>query len=356
MQLTNVTVKEAFAACVNNKNIILDVRTVAQYVQGAATGAVCMEFSDLNELALTKLSKEINYYIMCQRGKVSVQAISQLRKLGFNNLYHIDAGYDEWLKQKLPTEIPTETPKANTHDLRYLRHHQLPGFGRIAQNKLQKAHILQIGAGGLGSSCGLYLAAAGVGQITIIDDDVVQLSNLQRQIIHTTDSINTLKVASAKQQLLSLNPEITINAIAARLDKNNVDKLVENADIIIDGSDNLSTRYMVNDSCIKYHKPLVYAALYQYEAQISVFNLQQPDAPCLRCLFPQTKGFEPDNCSTAGVLGVVPGLAGIMQASEAIKLITKVGEVLTGKLLICDLLDNSFRTIKYAKANSCPKH
>jgi len=215
---------------------------------------------------------------------------------------------------------------------------------------------LLIGAGGLGSSSALYLAAAGVGKITIIDDDVVSLSNLQRQILHTTDSIGSLKVDSAKHQLAALNPEIKIKTLAKRLNQDNADDLISQADIIIDGSDNLETRYLVNDLCLKYKKPLVYAAVYQYEAQISTFDFRTKDSPCLRCLFPKTKGFEPANCSTEGVLGVVPGLAGVMQATEALKLITGVGEVLTQKLLVIDLLGNSFRSIKYSVDVQCKKH
>jgi molybdopterin/thiamine biosynthesis adenylyltransferase len=213
-----------------------------------------------------------------------------------------------------------------------------------------------IGAGGLGSSSAQYLVAAGVGQLTIIDDDSVELSNLQRQVIHSTKSIGMFKVESAYQQLNALNPEIKINALATRLNQDNVDQLIKNCDLVIDGSDNLTTRYLVNDACLQYKKPLVYAAVYQYEAQISVFTFKDSNSPCLRCLFPETTGFEPDNCSTVGVLGVVPGLAGIIQASEAIKIMSNVGEVLDSKLLICDLLDNSFRTIKYKKDPHCYLH
>ena len=353
MNLTNVTVFQAFQACSDDlRNIILDVRTVTECSQGIAKGSDCLELSDIDSLALDKLSLDVNYYVICQSGQRSLTAIEKLTELGFKNLYHVNEGYKEWLKQKLPIDIPL----VNKQDLRYNRHYQLQGFGRIAQEKLKNAHVLLIGAGGLGSSCALYLAAAGIGQITIIDDDIVQLSNLQRQIIHTTASVDTLKVESAQKQLSALNPEITINALAKRLDENNVDELINNVDLVIDGSDNLTTRYLVNDICLKHHKPLIYAAVYQYEAQVSVFNFRKPDAPCLSCLFPQTAGFEPDNCSTVGVLGVVPGMAGVMQASEAIKLITDVGQILEGQLLVFDLLDNSFRTIKYVKDNNCLNH
>lgn len=347
-----VSVDEAFNACGNAEAYILDVRTAAECVQGVAKGAICLELNDIKQKALSQLSKNKTYYVMCLSGKRSQQAIEILMQLGFVNLKHIDQGYQQWQIKGLPIE----KTNINQHDIRYNRHHQLQGFGRKGQEKLSAAHVLMIGAGGLGSSAALYLAAAGIGQLTIIDDDKVELSNLQRQIIHSTNSIGTHKVESASQQLQALNPDIKINTLVARLDESNANELIRNSDLVIDGSDNLTTRYLVNDICLKYKKPLVYAAVYQYEAQISVFTFNENQSPCLRCLFPKATGFEPENCSTVGVLGVVPGLAGIIQASEAIKIIANVGQVLDSQLLICDLLDNSFRTIKYKYNSDCSFH
>jgi len=347
------SVKKAFQKCHNNKNhIILDVRTADEWALGIPQAAYCLTLNDLIDKAEEELSKNHHYYVMCQTHVRSTQAIIQLKKMGFTNLYHLAEGYKGWFENDLPREIP----HLDNKDIRFQRHHQLKGFGRKAQEKLSNAHILLIGAGGLGSSSALYLAAAGVGQITIVDDDKVSLSNLQRQIIHTTDRIDQLKVDSAKKQLTAINPDITINTLAKRLDIHNALQLIEKADVVIDGSDNLKTRYIVNDFCLKLRKPLVYAAVYQYEAQISVFDFTQAGAPCLRCLFPQTDGFEPANCSTEGVLGVVPGMAGVLQATEAIKLITNVGESLSAKLLVIDLLDNHFKTMKYFKDNQCTHH
>ena len=348
----NVEVKQAQQACLSRECQILDVRTSAEWADGVAVGAFCLSLMDINALAADQLSKQRCYYVMCQTGQRSLQAIKQLQKLGFSHLFHVYQGYQEWHKQQLPTE----KPQLNENDLRYQRHHQLQGFGRSGQQQLLNAHVLIIGAGGLGSASALYLAAAGVGQLTIIDDDVVQLSNLQRQIIHSTASIDTLKVDSAKTRLLALNPTIKINTIVARIDQTNVARLVNAVDIVIDGSDNLDTRYLVNDNCKKHHTPLVYAAVYQYEAQLTTFDFRRDQAPCLRCLFPQTQGFEPENCSTVGVLGVVPGLAGIIQATEAIKIITGIGETLAGQLQLVDLLDNKFKTIKYNTDENCPLH
>lgn len=352
MKVRNVTVQNAFQACDNNStHIILDVRTAIECAQGIAKGALCIELSALQE-QLQQLDKDKHYYVMCQTGIRSASAIQQMMAQGFENLSHIQAGFTDWQAQNLPTEVPS----INEEDLRYSRHHQLQGFGKSGQEKLKKAHVLLIGAGGLGSSCGLYLAAAGVGEITLIDDDKVELSNLQRQIIHSTDTIGKTKVSSAAHTVSKLNPHIKINTIAQRLNSDNCAQLIESVDVVIDGSDNLQTRYLVNDSCLKYRKPLVYAAVYQYEAQVSVFDFRKKDSPCLRCLFPQTQGFEPENCSTVGVLGVVPGLAGVIQATEAIKIITNIGEVLSHKLLIINLLDDSFRTIKYKKDQYCKVH
>lgn len=348
-----VTTKQAHQNCLNNEqSAILDVRTATEWYRGIPKGAVCLELSDINELAKSKLSKEQTYYVICQTSQRSALAIEQLKELGFIHLFHVSDGFQSWVNQDLPIEIPD----IGKTELRYQRHHQLKGFGRKAQDKLNNAHVLLIGAGGLGSSSALYLVAAGVGKITIVDDDVVSLSNLQRQILHTTDAIGTLKVDSAQKQLTALNPEIKINTVAGRLNQDNVEDLISQVDVVIDGSDNLETRYLVNDMCLQLKKPLVYAAVYQYEAQISTFDFRKKDSTCLRCLFPQTKGFEPANCSTEGVLGVVPGITGIWQASEAIKLITNIGETLISKLLIVDLLDNGFRTIKYSKDRNCTVH
>ncbi len=345
-----LAVKQAYQTCHNSEhNILLDVRTASEWKKGIPQGALCLELSDINDLAQSKMSKEQCYYVICQTSQRSALAIERLKTLGFVNLFHVVEGYQEWLKQDFPIEIPN----IDKTEVRYQRHHQLKGFGRKAQDKLTKAHVLLIGAGGLGSSSALYLAAAGIGQITIVDDDRVSLSNLQRQILHNTDSIGSLKVDSATKQLSALNPEIKIHGIAQRLNPNNAPELIANVDIVIDGSDNLKTRYLVNDLCIQFKKPLVYAAVYQYEAQITTFDFTNKHSPCLRCLFPQTEGFEPDNCSTEGVLGVVPGIAGVWQATETIKLITGVGETLCSKLLIIDLIDNSFRTIKYFRIKSC---
>ncbi len=353
MKTPSVTVKQAFKDCQDSqKYTLIDIRNATERQDGTPKNSIAIAADNLLHYAKDTFKKNHTYYIICQKGVSSLAAVNLLIANGMTNAINVDKGFEHWQECQLPVAQAT----VSAHDLRYSRHHQLQGFGKEAQDKLTKAHVLLIGAGGLSSSCALYLAATGVGTLSIIDDDVVQLSNLQRQIIHTTASIDALKVDSAKSRMQAINPEITIHAIAKKLTETNAQQLIAKADVIIDGTDNLKTRYLVNDICVKLKKPLIYAAVYQYEAQISVFDLRLESSPCLRCLFPYTKGFEPENCSTQGVLGVVPGLAGILQASEAIKLITHVGQTLQSTLLICNLLDNSFRTIQYKKDSNCTLH
>jgi len=348
----NVSVHQAHKSSKKKNHKILDVRTSSEWLEGIPQNAICLDINDLESTASKKLSKSITYYVICRSGRRSEIAINKLINLGFRLIYHINKGYQAWLKAQLPIDYP----KVTDNDVRYARHHQLSGFGRQAQNKLLDSHVLLIGSGGLGSSAAMYLVAAGVGQLTIIDPDVVELSNLQRQIIHENESIGSLKVNSAKKRLIGLNPNIKVNAIAEKIHDDNAYDLIKSADVVIDGSDNLKTRYLINKVCLSLSKPLVYAAVYQYESQLSVFDFRDKNSACLCCLFPETKGFEPANCSTEGVLGVVPGLAGIMQASETIKLITNVGEILQNRLLIMDLSDNSSRQIKYSKSPQCKLH
>lgn len=352
MNLIDVTVESTYSDCLNKENILLDVRTPTEWKEGIPQNALCLELSELQHKAGQLLSKDVNYYVMCRSGNRSRQAIEILTNLGFSRLLHVYQGFIGWRKENLPVEYP----HIEEDKVRYARHYQLRGFGKQAQQRLKQSHVLMIGAGGLGSSSALYLAASGIGEMTIVDDDVVELSNLQRQVIHSVSSIGSLKVESAQNRLNGLNPTIKINPVSQRLNAENAESLIRNCDVVIDGSDNLNTRYLVNDMCLKYKKPLVYSAVYEYEAQITSFDFRELDSPCLRCLFPQTEGFEPENCSELGVLGVVPGLAGIMQATEAIKLITGTGETLQNQLLTIDLLTTDFRKISFKKLDKCNKH
>jgi molybdopterin/thiamine biosynthesis adenylyltransferase/rhodanese-related sulfurtransferase len=236
---------------------------------------------------------------------------------------------------------------------RYHRQLILPDIGEAGQRKLARARVLLVGAGGLGSPAALYLAAAGVGHMGIIDEDVVDLSNLHRQVLHGTRDIGRSKVASAEEKLRDLNPHVEIAAIHARLSSSNALELLRGYDIIVDGSDNFPTRYLVNDACVLLGIPCVHASISRFDGQASVFAAT--DGPCYRCIFPEppAPGTVP-NCAEGGVFGALPGLLGSIQATETIKLITGIGESLVGRLLLVDALRMRFRTIELARDPACP--
>ena len=232
---------------------------------------------------------------------------------------------------------------------RFSRHLSLPEVGEEGQKLLSKSSVLIVGAGGLGSPAALYLAAAGVGRIGIVDADRVELSNLQRQILYATADIGKPKVVAAESRLSSLNPECVVESHPVRLDASNARELISNYDLVIDGSDNFATRYLVSDACVLAGKPDVYGAVFKFDAQVSVFG---GEAPCYRCLYPAAPQSSP-NCSEAGVLGVLPGMIGTLQATEVLKLILNIGTPLRGRLLVVDALDMEFRTLKLARRTNC---
>ena len=238
---------------------------------------------------------------------------------------------------------------------RYARHILLPEVGGVGQARLRSARVLIVGAGGLGCPLLLYLAAAGVGTIGLVDDDRVELSNLQRQVAHTTSAVGTLKVASAAQAARAINPHVTVEEHAVRLNQGNVDALVGAYDLVCDGCDNFATRFVVADACVAARRTLVSAAVLRFEAQVSVFKPHAgPDLPCYRCLYPEPP--PPDevaSCAEAGVLGAVTGVAGTLQATEALKEILDIGETLAGRLLIWDALATRFRVISVPRDPAC---
>jgi molybdopterin/thiamine biosynthesis adenylyltransferase len=239
---------------------------------------------------------------------------------------------------------------------RYSRHLRLPEVGLEGQRRLEAARVLLVGAGGLGSPAAYYLAAAGVGTLRLADDDVVDRSNLQRQILHTDARIGMSKVASATAALSALNPRARIEGVAERITGANVERLLDGVDVVIDGADNFPARYLLNDACVKLGKPLVYGAVHRFEGQVSVFDAGRGRgaAPCYRCLFPEPPPPEAaPNCSEAGVLGVLPGVIGMLQATEAIKLLLDIGEPLRGRLLHFDALAMRFRETRLASDPDC---
>lgn len=236
---------------------------------------------------------------------------------------------------------------------RYSRHIILPEVGGVGQQKMLEARVLLLGAGGLGSPAALYLAAAGIGNLGIVDFDHVDLSNLQRQIIHSTERIGMLKTESAKKTIQALNPDVTVTLYNEKVDSSNVMQLIENYDYVVDGSDNFPTRYLVNDACVMKNKTLIHGSIYRFEGQVTVFK--SSDGPCYRCLYPEPPppGMVP-NCQEGGVLGVLAGVIGNLQVVETLKLILGIGKPLIGRLLIYDALNTEFRTLKLRKDAKCP--
>ncbi len=257
-------------------------------------------------------------------------------------------------ESRVRPDAPAELTDEQFH--RYARHLILDEIGEAGQAKLLAARVLIVGAGGLGSPLLLYLAAAGIGRLGIVDDDTVELSNLQRQVIHTTDRLGASKVASAAQSLRALDPAIGLDLHAERLDESNVDRLIAGYDIVADGSDNFATRYLVNDACVRARKIFVSGALLRFEGQISTFKPHEgPDHPCYRCLFPEPPppGSTP-RCEEAGILGAVAGVVGTLQATEVLKEVLGLGNSLSGTLLLYDALDTGFYRVRVPRDPACP--
>lgn len=254
----------------------------------------------------------------------------------------------------LATSGGLDTDRLSNDEIRrYVRHITLPGVGRAGQLRLKRAKVLIIGTGGLGSPVCLYLAAAGVGTLGLIDFDIVESSSLQRQIVHGNSTLGMLKVESAKQRLQDLNADIQIDTYAAALDADNAGHLIGQYHLVVDGTDNFASRYLVNDTCARLGKPLVYGAIYRFEGQMSVFNHRA--GPCYRCLFPQSPPPElAPNCSAGGVIGVLPGVVGLIQATEALKVILDIGESLAGRLMRFDALTMKFSEVRFSRRSDCP--
>lgn len=238
--------------------------------------------------------------------------------------------------------------------LRYSRHILLPQIGIEGQERLLAAHALVIGAGGLGSPVSLYLASAGVGTLTVCDGDTVDLTNLQRQIAHTTHSLGTNKAVSIQRALAAINPETRVAAVPERQEGAELEHLISQADIVLDASDNFATRHAVNRACVQHKKPLVSGAAVRFDGQVTVFDFSRPNSPCYHCLFPEEADHDEERCATLGVFAPLVGIIGSVQAAEALKLLAGMGESLTGRLLLLDGLRMEWRSIKLAKDPACP--
>jgi sulfur-carrier protein adenylyltransferase/sulfurtransferase len=290
--------------------------------------------------------------IYCAAGARSLRAARQLASLGYREVVSVTGGIVRWKAESRPWQLPERTTAA-APDPRYSRQLVMPEVGPAGQAKLAQAKVLFIGAGGLGSPGLLYLAASGVGTLGIVDFDVVDLSNLQRQVVHTSDRIGRKKTESAAATIRALNPEVKVVAHDEMLGEDNVERLIGGYDVVLDGTDTLETRYTLNDTAVRARIPVVHASVFRFEGQLTVFAPFV--GPCYRCLYPTLPPPElAPGCSVAGVLGVVPGTMGLLQATEALKLILGIGDPLIGRLLIYDALDSTFQELRLQRDPACP--
>jgi sulfur-carrier protein adenylyltransferase/sulfurtransferase len=333
--------------------LLIDVRERGESLLGHADGALLLAKSVLQREP-NQLPSADRIILICQSG---VRSAALLPSLNASHptmaFYSVMGGSNAWQQAGLPWQAPTDF--ASDEITRYSRQMILPEFGFVAQRKLRSARVLLVGAGGLGSPAALYLAAAGVGELWIADGDQVELSNLHRQVLHRHAQIGMAKTASAKMQLEALNPHVRVQCLPA-IDIDNVDQVLSAVDVVLDGSDNFQTRCLVADAAVKNGKPYVYGAVLRFDGQLSVFHPQDadPNTPCYRCLFAEPPDADSaPNCAEAGVLGVLPGVIGTLQAGEVLKLITGIGQVLNGALLLFDALTLRFRHIKLPRDVNC---
>lgn len=335
--------------------LMLDVREAHEWAEGSPSGAIKLARSQLEfevERAVPDVDQEI--LLLCAAGSRALLCAEALGRLGYRHLQVVDGGFRAWQAAGLPIAVPDSIDAL--WQRRYARQMVLPEIALEGQLRLRQSRVLLIGAGGLGSPVALYLAAAGVGRLRVVDDDKVDLSNLQRQVLHTTARVGRPKVQSAAETLSALNPDLQIEPVEERVNSGNIDALLAGCQVIVDGSDNLPTRYLLSDAAVKHGLPLVYGAVERFNGQVSVFHpgSARGQAPCYRCLFPEPPA--PDqapNCAEVGVLGVVPGIVGLLQANETLKLLLGIGQPLIGRLLLIDALGMHFRELKLPADSQC---
>lgn len=338
--------------------ILVDVREAHERASGYAEHALGIAKDALEADPRANLpDTHAEILLICQSGARSLRAAQSLLNAGYARVASVEGGTTRWIAEGLPLTVPEQSDEERDFHDRYSRHLRLPEVGEAGQRKLQAARVAMIGAGGLGSPAAFYLAAAGIGTLVLADDDVVDRSNLQRQILHTEERIGVSKVESARIALAALNPRVKVETFAERITSDNVERLIGAADVVFDGADNFPVRYLLNDACVKLAKPLVYGAIHRFEGQVSVFDAgrHRGACPCYRCLFPEPPPPEAaPNCAEAGVLGVLPGVIGLVQATEVIKLILGLGESLAGRLLHFDALGMRFRETRLRPDPDCP--
>ena len=335
----------------DNGFTLLDVREADEWEQGHLNKAIFLPRGFL-EVKADKMLADKNEPIVvyCAGGTRSAFAAKTLQDLGYSRVYSMRGGFTEWKNNGLPFVTPEKVGKDKM--ARYSRHLRIPEVGEQGQLKLLKSKVLLVGAGGLGSPAGVYLAASGVGTIGLVDYDVVDESNLQRQILHWTSSVGMPKVDSARRTLFEVNPDVKVRSHAVHLDASNILDIMADYDVIVSGSDNFTTAYMVNDAAVMLKKPVAYGSILRFDGQASTFIPYE--GPCYRCIWPEPTPQElAPSCDEAGVLGVLPGVIGLIQATEAIKLLLNIGTTLNGHLLLYDALEMSFRKFKLRRDPKC---
>jgi len=353
-EIKEISPQEAHQKVKSNSSVtLIDVREPEEWDGGVVPGALTIP-RGLLELQIEDdvPSRDREIIVYCAGGVRSALAAKALHQLGYKNVASMTGGFNGWKNKALP--IQQKKGLTAEQSARYARHIILPEVREEGQLKLLDAKVLMIGAGGLGCPSALYLAAAGVGTIGIVDYDSVDLSNLQRQILHSEQEVGKPKVDSATRRLKGINSDVQVNAITERLSRDNVMKLVADYDIVVNGCDNFPTRYLINDACVFAKKPLVDGSIFRFEGQVTVFHASA-GGPCYRCLYPEPP--PPDmapSCAEGGVFGVLPGIIGVIQAVEAIKMILDVGETLVGRLLMYDALTEKFREMKIRRDPGCP--
>jgi molybdopterin/thiamine biosynthesis adenylyltransferase/rhodanese-related sulfurtransferase len=352
-QVPEVTVPEAAEGIARpEKPRVIDVREKSEWDEGHLPGATHIPRGYLEQrIEGVVPDKSTPILLYCAGGTRSLFAAQTLNQMGYGDVQSLKGGFTAW-KDSGQRHVVPRTLNAQQMS-RYSRHVLIPEVGEEGQLRLLDASVLLLGAGGLGSPAALYLAAAGVGRLGIVDADVVDESNLQRQIIHTTDRVGTPKVESARQTIHALNPDITVVGHETRLGPDNAEEIAAQYDVILDGSDNFDTMYLLNEIAVRLDKPLISSSILGFDGQIT--TIQPFDGPCYRCIYPEPPPASmAPSCSEVGVLGVLPGIMGLLQATEAIKLILDIGEPLVGRLLLFDALSTEFTELKLRRNPDCP--
>ncbi|WP_430390933.1 molybdopterin-synthase adenylyltransferase MoeB [Dyella sp. 20L07] len=333
--------------------LLIDVREDGERAAGTPVGALGLSRGFLElRIEQAEPNRQRAVIALCGSGQRSLLAAEALLRLGYHNVTSVAGGYNRWKAEGLP--VATGALDADAAE-RYSRQLRLPQVGEAGQAKLAEARVAILGAGGLGAPAALYLAAAGVGHITLIDDDKVERSNLHRQVIHADARVGMLKTESARVALASLNPRVRVEVRNERLQGDSVERLLSGHDLVIDGADNFPARYLVAAASQRLRLPMVYGAVERFTGQVSVFDPRRADSPCYRCLFPEPpSAAEAPNCSEAGVLGVLPGIVGLLQATETLKLLLGIGEPLVGRFLSFDALNMQFRETRLPRDPGCP--